>query len=69
MINMELGMIMEKQYRRFTIFHKHMHMTDQHLICRCWISDEDGANWAFIAPMIAILLVGCYTKHCIFVYD
>ena len=28
--------------------------------CRCWISDENGANWAFTAPMIVIILVNCF---------
>ena len=40
-----------------------------HFLCSCWISDEDGAIWAFTAPMIVILLVshkqlvGLYFKH------
>ena len=25
--------------------------------CRCWISEEKGAIWAFIGPMILIILV------------
>ena len=24
---------------------------------RCWLSEEDGAIWAFIAPMLLIILV------------
>ena len=62
MMNMELKMIMEKQYRKFTIFLECVH-TIKKLKCRCWISEEDGANWAFIAPMIAILSVSCYIRH------
>ena len=25
--------------------------------CRCWISEENGAIWAFIGPMLLIILV------------
>ena len=28
-----------------------------HTHCRCWISDKDGAIWAFIGPMIAMICV------------
>ena len=54
---------MMKQYRKFTIFLEHIETINKNLKCRCWISDEDGANWAFIAPMIAILSVSCYIRH------
>lgn len=30
--------------------------------CRCWISDENGAIWAFIAPMLLIIMVCMVVK-------
>ena len=35
--------------------------------CRCWISNENGAIWAFIAPMILIIMV-CMCNDCTAVY-
>jgi len=28
------------------------------LLCRCWLSEEKGTIWAFVAPMLLIILVG-----------
>jgi len=25
--------------------------------CRCWISDKRGAIWAFVAPMLMVIMV------------
>ena len=29
------------------------------MICSCWISTDEGAIWAFVGPMLAIITVSC----------
>ena len=38
-------------------FYCRQHVTSVLLMSRCWLSEENGAIWAFIAPMLIIILV------------
>ena len=41
-----------------------LHSTYAHLFCSCWLSEADGTIWAFVAPMLLIILVSLmYIVH------
>ena len=54
------------------VIHTYVHVNNfcyckftKHHVHRCWISEENGAIWAFIGPMLLIILVIMYNVVCI----
>jgi len=61
--------------------YNHASHTCEHCVCiallklvncfilhRCWISEENGAIWAFIGPMLLIILVNPTNNLCNLIY-